>query len=167
MCICKTAVLPDRLLPGLVERHLVGNWVIQVQEVLVTFLSSVLIRGVKSELETAVEQMRAVANQLRVVALPMQRFADVIGTALIDRLPSVVRPPKDPGREVGPIRNRWKTCGKKICYIRGVARRKLIQPRCSNRAFRQFKKIVVPKGIGYEDDDVFHVANPSLAVSNG
>ena len=91
-----------------------------MQQVFVAFLTTMLVCGIKSELEAAVKKVWTIADQLRLVALAMQRLADVIGTTLVDWLPAVMRPPKNAGREVRSVRNGWETRSEKIRDVGGM-----------------------------------------------
>ena len=51
MSVRQATIVPDRHSTGLVEWHLIANWVVQMEQVFITFLSTMLVRGVKPELE--------------------------------------------------------------------------------------------------------------------
>ena len=55
MSVRQAAVVPDRHSTGLVEGHFIANRMVQMEQVFIAFLSTMLVRGVKTELETTVE----------------------------------------------------------------------------------------------------------------
>lgn len=89
----------------------------------------------------------------------MQGLADVVGTALIDRLPAIVRPAEDTGCQIGAIRDRGKARGKEIGDVRCTRFAESVKAGCLHGTLGIVEQVVIPERIGDKDDDVlFHVA---------
>ena len=91
----------------------------------VAFLTTMLVGSVESELKATVKQVRAIADQLSFVTLSVQRLTNVVGTALVDRLPSVMRPAENAGRQ---IRSVWDSRKARSVEIRDVGRVRFAKP---------------------------------------
>ena len=127
-----------------------------MEQVLVALLAAVLKSGGESRLEVVVEEMRAVANQLSCVALVSQNSCNVIWSALIERLPAVMRPPKNSTSHIGSVRNRRKTACKETFNACRAFIDKCVQHGGVDWTFCIVEQIVESKCISYYENYVLH-----------
>ena len=132
----------------------------------VALLPPMLKGGIEGVLETAVEQMRAVADELRGVTLRTQAAGNVIRPAARDGLPRVVRPTEHSGGHVRAMGNGGEAGGVEPLDGCGMRFGKRIKTRSAHRPTRMIGEIVITKRIGDEQNYVLHRRLTTSACGN-
>ena len=135
-------------------RHRPADRVVHVQQGEVPFLAAVLEAAVEADLQARLEQVRRVADELREVALLGEQRGDVVGGAVADRLPAVVRPAGAPAGEVGAVRDGREAAHGEAGELGGTLAGEAVELRRAHRPRRAVSEVVAPEGVGDQDDDV-------------
>ena len=134
--------------------HRLGDRVVHVQQGEVPLLAAVLVAAVEADLEARLEQVRAIADELREVALLGEQRGDVVGGAVADRLPAVMRPADATAGEVGPMRDGREAAHGEAGELGGAVGGEPVERGRAHRPRGAVAKVVAAKGVRDQDDDV-------------
>ena len=116
-----------------------------MQKRLVALLAPMLKRGIKAMLKPGIEQVRTIADQLGRIARRSQQAGDMVGSALIDRLPGIMGPPQPALRQIGAVWNGGKATRIKALNGGGPLRRETIERGRADRPRRPIRQIIISK----------------------
>lgn len=91
----------------------------------------------------------------------------MVGAALIQRLPAIMRPSQYPRGEVRALRDGGEAADVKLLDGGGAFGAESVEFRRSDRACRTLTEVVVAKGVGDEEDNILHMLLLSGNAANG
>ncbi len=125
--------------------------IVHMEEVDIALLSSHLVGAIEDAVRAGVEEVWTIADELGDVAVAVQQLGHEVFLGQL--LPSVPRPGIAPRDQVRPLRDCGKATRVESRHADRPARES-IQIRCGDGDGGPIEEVVVPVGIGVDDEDV-------------
>ncbi len=139
--------------PGLVRRNDFPDFMVETQEVRVSFLPAHLVEPGEAEVELCLDQVGAVANQLGGIPVRRQQLRQMVASAAQQALPRIPGPPHAAGREVRALGDGGEAARVEVAQADTLPG-KGFQVRSAHGSTAEGIDVVVAESVGDDDDDV-------------